>query len=382
MLSAYLDGEVTAAERHEVTRHLEACRECRALLDDFRTMAEASAGEPPPPIPAGMAARIVSALETPARPARRPFFWSSPMPLAAAAGLLVILAGAWVISRRGMDRPPEVLTRALPESPAPRPGTADDATAPRERQMLRLPEDGAAREARPRAAEPHAEPAEPRAKPAAPRSEQDEGVRGLLQDTARREAEAQTDRLAAARAPADKDFAAPPDAEKALEAPPSPPPPPTGAAAAGHEPRAIMASRARDPRMDGRSLVFRLDGEEGTLWESGRVRLVWDQGTCSADLSSDAAVLEEVRSIFRLASAAPGSQGEQRADAAPEGAARPEAKTLGEGTIRSQVRSVRLLSPTSQPIALSNAETVEERLRRLLDANGRPLIEEGCGVRR
>ena len=55
------------------------------------TSAPTASFPPAPPIPAGMAKRIVSALEPPARPKRRLFIRPSPLSLAAAAGLLVIL---------------------------------------------------------------------------------------------------------------------------------------------------------------------------------------------------------------------------------------------------------------------------------------------------
>ena len=41
MISAYQDGELSATEREEVKRHLEACAECRGLLQDFQIIASA-----------------------------------------------------------------------------------------------------------------------------------------------------------------------------------------------------------------------------------------------------------------------------------------------------------------------------------------------------
>ena len=37
-LSAYVDGEVTEAERHQVERHLETCADCRAEADSLRSL--------------------------------------------------------------------------------------------------------------------------------------------------------------------------------------------------------------------------------------------------------------------------------------------------------------------------------------------------------
>ncbi len=37
-LSEYLDGHLDPAERREVERHLEACGECRGVLEDLKAV--------------------------------------------------------------------------------------------------------------------------------------------------------------------------------------------------------------------------------------------------------------------------------------------------------------------------------------------------------
>lgn len=37
-VSAYLDGDVDAAERERIERHLEGCPGCRAAIDQFQTV--------------------------------------------------------------------------------------------------------------------------------------------------------------------------------------------------------------------------------------------------------------------------------------------------------------------------------------------------------
>jgi anti-sigma factor RsiW len=62
LLSPYLDGELSAAERRAVAAHIEQCRACAALVADFqrigRTIAEAGAE----PAPSSLALRVRASL--------------------------------------------------------------------------------------------------------------------------------------------------------------------------------------------------------------------------------------------------------------------------------------------------------------------------------
>ena len=49
-LSGYLDGELTQQDRHLVERHCEACAQCRADLEELKSLRERIAGVPLSPI--------------------------------------------------------------------------------------------------------------------------------------------------------------------------------------------------------------------------------------------------------------------------------------------------------------------------------------------
>src|SRR5437868_9377852 len=49
-LSAYLDDELTPPERFEMEHHLESCLECRAELEELRTIAWATSQLPELPV--------------------------------------------------------------------------------------------------------------------------------------------------------------------------------------------------------------------------------------------------------------------------------------------------------------------------------------------
>jgi hypothetical protein len=115
-LSAYLDQEIDGPGRAEIEAHLESCAGCRALLEDLRRLDAAVGVEVAPPVPVGLARRIrsrlgpagvadaasgVAAVEAAARaplPRRRRWSaWFGPLPLAAAASLLVVSA-LWLMA--------------------------------------------------------------------------------------------------------------------------------------------------------------------------------------------------------------------------------------------------------------------------------------------
>ena len=99
-LSAWLDGEITDPERAALEAHVAACAVCAAVVDDFRRMAVAAAGEAPPPVPDDLAARIrskiagVAPVAAPRRPSRLP-----TLRFAAAAAAVVLAIGLWSTRR-------------------------------------------------------------------------------------------------------------------------------------------------------------------------------------------------------------------------------------------------------------------------------------------
>ncbi len=134
LLSALLDGELTAPEREAVDRHLAGCPACRDLLEDLRHLAAASSADPVPQVPADLESRIRGRIDKARRPADAGAngastgygpgyrsFWLSPLPLGAAASLLVaVIAVAIWQANRSLE----------PISPAPPPAGEPTASLP------------------------------------------------------------------------------------------------------------------------------------------------------------------------------------------------------------------------------------------------------------
>ena len=118
LLSAHLDGELPESDRAVVEEHLSRCAACRTLLEDFRAVAAAAAGEQAPAFPPDLPARIHGLIESrggmgDTRRSRRVL--SYRLAWAAAAGVVVV-TGLYAI-RQGM---------APPSAPAPVPSVAPE----------------------------------------------------------------------------------------------------------------------------------------------------------------------------------------------------------------------------------------------------------------
>jgi len=117
-LSAYIDGELNAAERAELEAHLAGCQECAKTLEQLRhVVARAEALEDRPPggdLWAGIAARIGAAAGNAAVAdfeehrrrrgwlSQRRLSFSLPQLAAASVALMILSAGsAWLLSRTG-----------------------------------------------------------------------------------------------------------------------------------------------------------------------------------------------------------------------------------------------------------------------------------------
>jgi anti-sigma factor RsiW len=105
LLSAYLDGELSPAERAEVDAHLAACPECAGLLARLRTALQAFASFPEVELSPALSARLAA---IPGEIRRRPFlsfdFLFRPVlqpVLAAAAGLLMLFSVYMVSPNKG-----------------------------------------------------------------------------------------------------------------------------------------------------------------------------------------------------------------------------------------------------------------------------------------
>jgi putative zinc finger protein len=116
LLSAYLDGEVDRDVRSSIDQHLSGCASCRALLEDFRSVAAAAARETPPPVPGYLRERIRRALDSESVPRRAALAaWFGPYRLGlAAAAAVVLVIGLWAL-RQGP--PPPVGVPEPPSSP-------------------------------------------------------------------------------------------------------------------------------------------------------------------------------------------------------------------------------------------------------------------------
>lgn len=123
LLSAFLDGELGVDDRAGVEQHLRVCAPCATLLEDLRRLAAETRRELPPPVPADLAARIGRRVEAIPGPAHRPAvvrpIWRAPLPLSAAATLLVGVAALIIWQASGL---PDRVDR--PASPLPAQSTA------------------------------------------------------------------------------------------------------------------------------------------------------------------------------------------------------------------------------------------------------------------
>jgi anti-sigma factor RsiW len=122
-LSEYLDDELTPTERASIEAHLEACRDCSAVLGDLRRVVDRARHlEDRPPrrdLWPGIARRIGA---TPARPRVMGRTWSFSVPqLAAAAVALMTLSGGTVWLLQSPGSTVNNLPLAAADSPSPAP---------------------------------------------------------------------------------------------------------------------------------------------------------------------------------------------------------------------------------------------------------------------
>ena len=95
LLSDYVNGDLAAVEARHLESHLQTCDECREELEEIRRVVSWAASYEPSapasdPWPA-IAARI-------GHPDHRPWVWSGWSPLALAATLILLVAGALLLT--------------------------------------------------------------------------------------------------------------------------------------------------------------------------------------------------------------------------------------------------------------------------------------------
>lgn len=124
-LSEYIDGELDADARQGIETHLASCAECRATHDGLlRVVTRAQSGGYHPP-PHDLWPRVEQAVRAPGR-VRRPVVVSFTLwRLAAAAGIVAVIAGgiAWSIATSRDESAPVAVENTPPVVPvAPVPG--------------------------------------------------------------------------------------------------------------------------------------------------------------------------------------------------------------------------------------------------------------------
>ena len=147
-VSALADGSLDPAERPRVEAHVEACDECRRLLDDLRQLRREAAAIEPVPVPASLWPRLAARLREQgvgeASQPSRAAFWQ----WAAIAAVLVLAVGVSLL----------VTWTRRPAAPAGAPAQhADTATAPAGGGNAEIPSSVQDIEAEMRMAEEHYE---------------------------------------------------------------------------------------------------------------------------------------------------------------------------------------------------------------------------------
>ncbi len=150
LLSSYVDGELDAAERSSIERHLAGCEGCRAILTDLRIISRAvDRDDDVPDVPAGLAKEISRRIARDAAGTRpRSWIGSRPWVLAAAASVMLV-AVVSVLLRSELATLParkNEIARAEPverKAGSERAASADEVVAPPDRPAgVDLADDG------------------------------------------------------------------------------------------------------------------------------------------------------------------------------------------------------------------------------------------------
>jgi hypothetical protein len=108
-IEAYADERIGGPERVAIERHLDACAECRQLVDDLRALRRQAASLEPMSPPERVWQQISIAIE-PGEPvpaaSRSSAFPRWPWHAAAAALLLLVVSAGWKLARPGFRRAP------------------------------------------------------------------------------------------------------------------------------------------------------------------------------------------------------------------------------------------------------------------------------------
>jgi len=141
-VSALADGSLDPAERPRVEAHLEACAECRELLDDLRALRREASSLAPEPLPAALWPRVAARLrdqgvrdESTATAKKGAGFWQ----WAAIAALLVVAVGAGLLVTWSRRPPAPTTASGQPHDDSGiRPASTGNAASPASVQGIEM----------------------------------------------------------------------------------------------------------------------------------------------------------------------------------------------------------------------------------------------------
>jgi hypothetical protein len=122
-LSAYVDGELSAADQQACEAHLAWSGDCRETVEALRAIVADASALPPDQLDRDLWPGILAAIEDPAvlplRPRRRPWY-AGAWQLAAAAALVAMVSGGsvWLAMRHGAVEPVPPATSVSAAPPA------------------------------------------------------------------------------------------------------------------------------------------------------------------------------------------------------------------------------------------------------------------------
>lgn len=378
LISALLDGQVTVSERAAVELHLRDCAECRALMGDFRNLAATEASLQPPPVPAGLLAAVRARLEAAGEPAGRVVAaparrwwtgpWRSPLPVAAAAGVMVAIAALWILRESAapaLHAPPSgpMATKEEAGAGAAVPGESEPVATVPERKQASTPPKSPPAPGPPALTPTAAEMVRQEPPPPPPGIGKTAGL--LEADEAARSAEPPG--LAASKADTAQDLErVPADARKQMAASP--------------RPDAVLKVAAAGGRTgEGIELRFEFPEYSGSITEGGTIALRKAEYFCTARVGDSSEIGDRIASLFSLVSTA------EPAGVAQES---PSAAETGRGGGQSRIpykvsvsapgrRAAQREAPRDLPLA--SVPELVKRIRELVQGPLRIPLEEQCG---
>lgn len=120
-LSAYLDGELGEDEREAMAAHLTACAACRVALAALARLGDLLRATPAPPLGEDLVPGLLAQVTAPEARLRLRWFGHGRRTAIAAAGLVLVLAGAsaLLLWRAGPPEPGPVMAGRPPAAAEP-----------------------------------------------------------------------------------------------------------------------------------------------------------------------------------------------------------------------------------------------------------------------